>query len=227
MKALSTVSVVIPAFNAERFLADALHSVFSQKAPAHEVVVVDDGSTDRTAAVATEFPLVRLLSIPHSGVSTARNFGVASTIGEFIAFLDADDTWDPLRLELQLELAQREPAVGIVMAQQTYRFEGPIPSWFRGPVDGRSEAGFMPSNWLVRRSAWEFVGEFDREMTHSEDTDWLARASDLGVQVGVVEVPLVVHRIHDSNASGMAGPVRERVLHALGQSVRRKQRLGS
>jgi glycosyltransferase involved in cell wall biosynthesis len=214
---------VIPAYNAERFLAEALESVFAQTAPVAEVIVVDDGSTDATPEIASAYPAVRLLRRPHAGVSEARNAGVSESSGDFIAFLDADDIWLPERLERQMELAAGDPAAGVIMARQTYRFEGTPPAWFRGPTDGRSEAGYVPSNWLMRRATWERVGPFKAGMTHSEDTDWLSRASDLGVRVATVEEVLVIHRIHDRNASGLAAEVKVGIFEALRASVQRKR----
>ena len=218
-----SVSVVIPAYNAERFIGEAIESVLAQTHPPFEVVVVDDGSTDATAAVASGFPGVVVQSIPKRGVSFARNVGVAATTGAFIAFLDADDYWRPEKLLLQVELASRDPAAGIIMSRQTYRFDVSVPLWFRGPSDGASEPGFQPSNWFIRRETWDLVGGFAEDMTHSEDTDWLARARDAGVRVAMVDVPLVTHRIHDRNASGMAHEVRLGVLSALRASVQRKR----
>ncbi len=220
-----SVSVVVPAYNASRFLADAVGSVRMQTVPAAELIVVDDGSSDRTAETASALG-ARVLTIPHAGVSVARNTGVAASSGEFIAFLDADDMWSPEKLERQLQLAAANPGAGVVMARQGYLFEGEIPAWFRGPRDGNSEPGYQPSNWLVRRSTWERVGGFSEGVTHSEDTDWLARASDLGVRVVMVDEPLTIHRIHDQNASGLAADVRAGVLQALRSSVQRKRVLG-
>lgn len=221
-----TVSVVIPAHNAASFLGDALGSAFRQSHAACEVLVVDDGSTDATAEVARRYPAAKLISLPHSGVSVARNVGVGAAVGDFVAFLDADDLWDERKLELQLAMAEADAGIGIVMCRQSYLFEGEIPTWFRGPRDGSSEPGYMPSDWMVRRSAWEKVGQFKAGMTHSEDTDWLARAADAGVRIAMVDLPLVVHRIHGANASGQAEQVRTGVLEALRESVRRKHEMG-
>lgn len=219
-----TVSVVIPAYNAERFIGEAIRSVQAQAHAPIEVIVVDDGSADGTLDIAMRMGIVAI-SLPHSGVSHARNHGSNLSRGDWIAFLDADDIWEPEKLALQLAVGAGANAPDIVMAQQSYLFEGPIPTWFRGPTDGSAEAGFQPSNWLLRRSAWESVGPFDESLTHSEDTDWLARASDLGLVIRAAEHPLVVHRIHDRNASGMPEAVRAGVLRALRESVYRKRAL--
>ena len=216
------VSVVIPVFNGERFLAEALESVFAQTVPPAEVIIVDDGSSDGSVAVAGTFPGATVLELPHRGVSAARNTGVRASSGDYLAFLDADDTWGTTKLERQLELSRSNPDAGIVMVRQGYRFEGPVPAWFRGPTDGGSEPGFQPSGWFMPRETWERVGLFDETMTHSEDTDWLARATDLGIRSAMVEEVLVIHRIHDQNASGKPTEVRDGVLIALRASLRRK-----
>lgn len=220
-----TISVVIPAFNAERFLAEALSSVFAQTRPATEIIVVDDGSTDGTSLIVGNYPTATLISLPHSGVSVARNAGVAATTGDFIAFLDADDIWEPRKLELQMDLLKKEPSVGVVMCRHTYAFEGPIPAWFRGPRDGSVGPGHLLTTALIRRRVWDEVGVFEPMMSHGEDGDWLARAVDLNATLAVVDEPLMTYRIHQSNASGMGQAVREGIFRTLRGSLRRKEQL--
>jgi glycosyltransferase involved in cell wall biosynthesis len=220
---VSSISVIIPAFNAERFIEEAVASALQQTLPPSEVIVVNDGSSDRTTEVCRGMERVRVLEIPHSGVSAARNAGIAASSGTFLAFLDADDIWLPMKLEKQLHLLNSRTKLGIAVCRQTDRFEGGIPPWFRGPTDGGSEVGTVPSNWLIRRDVWLRVGQFNTSLTHSEDTDWWARASDLGVPWEFVDEPLVVHRIHRSNASGNAPAVADGVLRALRDSVARKR----
>ena len=217
------VSVVIPVYNGERFLRQAIESVRQQTLLPAKVIVVDDGSSDASAAIAESFSEVQLVRLEHGGVSIARNAGIARATGDFIALLDADDYWMPRKLELQLAHALQDPAAGVIMSRQGYLFEGPVPPWFRGPTDGSSEPGYQPSNWFVASSAWDRVGVFQPGLTHSEDTDWLARASDLGVKVVMVDEMLVVHRIHDANASGSASEVKINLLRTLRDSVHRKR----
>jgi glycosyltransferase involved in cell wall biosynthesis len=216
------VSVIIPVYNGERFLGEALRSVAAQEYRRFEVLVVDDGSTDGSRRIAERFSDVRVLSGPRRGVSGARNLAVAASEGEFLAFLDADDIWFPRKLSLQVALATAQPEVGVVMVLQDYRFEGPIPAWFRGTTDGNAEPGFMPSSWLVRRQCWELVGPFATTMTHGEDIDWLARARHLGVEIGTVQERLLTRRIHDANVSGMPMASRRGLLTALRASIDRK-----
>ncbi len=97
-----SLAVVIPAWNAERYLAEAIESVLGQTVPVDTILVVDDGSTDDTAAVARRYPEVRLVQQANAGAGAARNRGVAATDEALLAFLDADDVWLPHKLERQL-----------------------------------------------------------------------------------------------------------------------------
>jgi GT2 family glycosyltransferase len=117
-------SVVIPAFNSAATLARAIESVRAQSWPAHEIIVVDDGSTDATAAVATRFgDAVRLLQQPNSGVSVARNAGAAAATGDWLAFLDADDWYAPDRLRLHAEWIAEDAALDCLTGDYEYRDE--------------------------------------------------------------------------------------------------------
>ena len=105
-----TISAVIPAYNAERYIARAIESVLSQTHPVDEIIVVDDGSTDGTAEVVRSFgEKVQLYQQVNAGVSAARNTGIKAATGDWIAFLDADDEWLPVRIQKQVELLQRNP----------------------------------------------------------------------------------------------------------------------
>ena len=236
------ISVVIPVFNGARYLAEAIESALAQTFPVHELIVVDDGSSDESAQVAERLtqgfhhgdtettevseslgatPLT-VLRQAHAGVSSARNAGVAHTTGDYLAFLDADDTWEPSKLARQLATLRDAPAAGLVLCAHNYRFEGPIPAWFHGPRDGSPGAAQLMVSSLIRRATWERVGPFSTGMTHGEDGDWLMRALDMGVQSVAIDEPLWTYRIHESNASGQAAGVRDGLLRALRASVHRK-----
>lgn len=217
------VSVVIPVYNGVRHLGQALQSVLEQTYDRMEILVVDDGSDDGSGALANEFAAVRVLTNPHLGVSHARNSGVEASSGDFIAFLDADDTWYPDRLLSQVALASDQAEVDVVMALQDYRFDGPIPPWFRGPTDGSAEPGFLPSSWLVRRQCWDRVGLFNTALSHGEDMDWLARAREMGATIATAPEVLVTRRIHDGNLTGLAEESRNGLFTALRMSVNRKR----
>lgn len=117
-------SVVIPAFNSAATLARAIESVRAQNWPAHEIIVVDDGSTDDTAGVARQFgDVVRLIQQNNSGVSVARNAGATAATGDWLAFLDADDWYAPDRLKLHAEWIAEDAALDCLTGDYEYRDE--------------------------------------------------------------------------------------------------------
>jgi cellulose synthase/poly-beta-1,6-N-acetylglucosamine synthase-like glycosyltransferase len=155
-----TVSVVIPAYNAAATITRALGSVFGQTVPATEIIVVDDGSTDATAAVVGEFaPAVTLIQQPNGGVGAARNRGVEAARGEWIAFLDADDAWRPAKLERQLRETGDVPRLGLLGCRAMRKDGTPVPTEL-GFDDLWERNDLITSAVLVRRRAIEELGGF-------------------------------------------------------------------
>ena len=114
----ASVSVIIPAYNAERFLGPTLDSVLAQEIAGMEVIVVDDGSSDGTSRVAAAAgPSVTVIAGPRRGVSSARNEGVSASAGAYIAFIDHDDLWEPGKLRRQAEMLDTDPRVALVFTQ--------------------------------------------------------------------------------------------------------------
>lgn len=215
------ISVVVPVYNGGSFLAEALASVFTQTYSNIEVIVVNDGSTDDTKQVAESFSSTKVVDTVNAGVSVARNIGVEVSKGPVIAFLDADDWWDPRKLACQIDALTGMPD-SIVLCHHRYVFEAAVPSWFRGPTDGGQEPSFAPSAWLMNRGTFDRVGQFASGISHGEDTDWWARATDLRVGHTVVPQALVWRRIHLSNASNNPGATKQGMLDALRASLKRK-----
>ena len=106
------ISVVIPVFNGERFLAEAIESVAAQTLPPEEIIIVDDGSTDASPAIAGSFSKVRLIRQPNTGGAAARNAGIGAARSDLVAFLDQDDLWAPRKLELQAAHVTASPELG-------------------------------------------------------------------------------------------------------------------
>ena len=217
------VAVVIPAYNAQRFIEQALESVRAQGAPPAEVIVVDDGSTDRTAALARATGAI-VHSQLNQGPGAARNTAIRSTCQPWIAFLDADDVWEPQKLEAQWVAVQARPDVAAVFTDFIeFNAEGPLgePFLSRKPhywamkrvaaapgvvvCDAESlrrqflEGNFIaPSTMLARRDLLLKVGLFDTTLSHLEDRDCWLRLLAIST-MAVVERPLVRTRIHESN----------------------------
>ena len=123
------ITVAIPAYNAERWLRETLDSAFGQTFPAHEIIVVDDGSKDGTEEIARSFgDRVRYIKQPNQGVSAARRTAIREATGDWIAFLDSDDLMAPEKLEKQVALIEANPSLVVVYSAFTYLYEDGITS---------------------------------------------------------------------------------------------------
>lgn len=220
---MSTVSVVIPTFNAARHIGEAIESALAQGAGVAEVIVADDGSSDRTREIAAAYP-VRLIAMPHEGVSVTRNNAVAAASGEWIAFLDADDIWLPGKTAAQLAAAVANPQAGLILCEHVFQFDVPIPEWFTGQRAGGAFPLFQPSAWFVRKADFERVGGFEPGRALSEDMNWLMRAWEAGVQYHLVPDVFVIRRIHECNVSSQQADSRTQVFDLLRESVAIKRR---
>lgn len=186
------ISVVIPAYNAAGLLPAALESVFNQTVRPHEVIVVDDGSRDATAEVAGRFPAVTVIRQENGGPGAARNRGIHAATGEWIALLDADDTWLPERLERQLPYTQ-DPAVALIQGRGDTRAARAAPDCidFERLWQGNC---ITTTTVLLRRSAVMEAGLFseDRALIGVEDYHlWLRLAA---ADWKLVTCPEMLHR---------------------------------
>ena len=197
------VSVVIPAYNAAWCVGRAIDSVLAQTFRDFELIVVDDGSTDGTAAVLARYDdALRIVSKPNGGMSSARNAGIRAATGDYVAFLDADDRWMPEKLARQVALLDAQPELAFCAAVAT--FEDPdgltVGEWrgYAGPRAGVSEvfanhgavAGGA-SAVVARRGLVFRLGGFDETLAGAEDTDmWIRLACHGGF--ACIDEPLAV-----------------------------------
>ncbi len=208
------ISVVVITHNRYSYLLEAIASIASQTLVPAEIVVVDDGSRvpvqDQMQTDRFEVPGIPLhvIRIGDEGPAAARNAGVARTAGEVIAFLDDDDQWQPDYLERCLE-QMHEASASCVVAWLTC-FDGQR-RWpgKRFPQDLTKvdlyviNNGFVGSNFLISRAAFDAVGGFDERLLGSEDKDFLIRVVDGSIPLTVLPEPLVLYRVHPrTQASG-------------------------
>lgn len=191
------VSIIIPAFNAEKYIADTIESALAQTYQNHEIIVVDDGSDDDTALVVKRFPQVVLIQQSNAGVGAARNTALKHARGEVIALLDADDIWLPKKLSAQFKYWADHPELEIIfsLAQNitTYLPGAPITSKF--PI---LEAP-VPSTSIFRSELLSKIGYFDSNVKVGEFADWYGKIINAKIKKGCVPELLVFRRIHGEN----------------------------
>lgn len=219
------ISVIIPAYNAEGFLSEAIASVRSQRSVPREIIVVDDGSTDGTRELAKSLG-AQLHVQKNSGVSAARNIGVELATSPWIAFLDADDTWESEKLALQWTALESAPSSLMSITGSSYfNDRGALPGGLDAIKEFRSvrldplgEPGLylcephsyaralarvnfiVHSSILISREIFQMSGGYDETMRLAEDLDWLLRVATLTSTV-LVKAPLTRIRTHATNSS--------------------------
>lgn len=207
------VTVVIPAYNAMRYIAETMDTVLAQTYQDFEVLVVNDGSTDETPnwvnQISQKEPKVRMVSQANKGLAGARNTGVANARGKYIAFIDADDLWERTKLEQQVNSLESNPKAGLcytwtALADSEGRATGRvIASHAEGDVwQQMTEMNIVccGSTPMIRRSCFDDVGEFSVDVSPSDDWDmWWRIAAKYSFTV--VKEPLIRYRQHPNNSS--------------------------
>jgi GT2 family glycosyltransferase len=204
MKRAPAVSAIIPSFNRRELAAEAVGSVLSQTFDDFELIVVDDGSEDSTAAFLEESfsdPRLRVLRQENLGVSAARNTGVRHSRGEFLAFLDSDDLWTQEKLRLSVKALEEHPEAALVYTEEIWRRRG---KWANPCSHHAKHSGWIfphciplciisPSSAVIRRDAFMTAGGFDETLPACEDYDlWLRLTSRSSVHL--VEEKLIIKR---------------------------------
>lgn len=213
------VSGLMCAHNAERYIGEALASMLRQTRPLDEIIVVNDGSTDRTSEIARSFgPLVRVLDSPKVGLARARNLMVESATGDLVAVLDADDLWTENRVEIGIAAFERDPSLEMAFCHMRQFRDG------EDPYSKPAESATLPGGLTARRSVFGRVGPFNVEYSISEFLDWLMRARELRIREALLPEVLLLRRIHDSNIGVKQTDEKYRTfLRSLQAGIRRRR----
>lgn len=214
------VTVIVASYNGERFLREALESLFAQDFASFEVVFVDDGSEDRTAEIANSFPL-RYVHQPNKGLPAARNTGLAEAKGDLIAFLDDDDLLPPTKLQIQSRYLLDHPATGCVLGRQEWIFEDGVelPELSRDPIYGEL-GGIQLVSAMIRRHVLEEVDGFDPSYRYAEDRDLFIRLREHGVEIAVLPDVVLHKRLHGANMTS-SPPATHPMLRSLHEKLER------
>lgn len=232
------VSCIVPVFNGERYLAEALDSILAQQYRPLDIIVVDDGSTDGTAAIVNRYgDRVRALRQPHAGAPAARNRGLQAARGEFIAFLDSDDLWHREKLARQMArfTARPELEVSVTHLQSFW-----VPELrdeaerFRDHPLSQAQPGYVTITMLARRALFERVGVFDMRRSVGDPMDWFVRAAEHDAVMELLPDTLAYRRLHQRNLSWESGASRrmttamqDAVLRVVKESLDRRRGGGS
>lgn len=219
------VSVIIPMFNRECLIGEAITSILGQDYPQVELIVVDDGSTDGSASVVANFPDVIYIKQSNQGPAVARNTGVERARGELIAFLDSDDLWLPQKLNWQVEawLQTAEPSLVIGHTRLRFSDHQLRQSGYSNRMLDEAFPAYLPSALLVSRKTFDEVGGFDPSLRQGQDTDWFFRAIEQGVNRVVVPEVVFEKRLQGDNITGAVKATRQSMMKLLHASLRRKR----
>lgn len=205
------ISVIIPTYNSDKYICEAIESVLSQSYLNYEIIVVDDGSYDDTKSIIRDrYPLVRYYFTDNKGVSSARNYGISMARGEYIAFLDSDDRWLPTKLEKQRSSFQKNPKLGMVFTENSF-FNNVGVIQERMNKRKRLMSGDIVRNIflnsyvatptvMVRKSIFDKVGWFEEGLLIAEDDNmWMRIGMEYCVEL--IDEPLVQCRITEGSLS--------------------------
>jgi len=196
------VSVIIPVYNGEKYLAEAIESVLMQAVKPLEIIVVNDGSTDESAKVANTFKNdICYLLQENKGAAAARNFGINLAKGSLLAFLDADDVWTAHKLELQLNALEDDPKLDMVLGIVEQFVSPKLDAENRNRL--RAELKIMPGyhvgTMLIKRESFQQVGPFKENLQLAEFIDWFNRAESMKLKYKMLHEVVMKRRIHTSN----------------------------
>lgn len=226
------ISVVMAAFNAGRYVAEALNSVLGQTLPAHQVIVVDDGSTDRTPELLQHYAdRIRVIRQENRGPARAFNAGIAEATGDALAFIDADDLWMPEKLEVQsCVLASNDDLEAVFGAiEQFVSPDVDLETAKRYAVPAGPQPGIAKTTMLVRRLAFDRIGMFDESYKTLDFVDWYARGQAMGLRCTMLAQVVARRRQHAENLGRRKrSQTHDELLDALKRSIhlRRQQRAG-
>jgi glycosyltransferase involved in cell wall biosynthesis len=225
------VSIIMPAYNSERYIADAIRSLLSQSGVDIDVIVISDGSTDGTNAIVTAIASatsrVRLFDEPHRGVAAARNVGLAAAKADFVTFLDSDDLCAPGRLQRQsMRLLANEAIDAVIGDMMLFDVAGsdgtPAPN-----AHTESLTGASLTTVLFRRRILQKIGVCDETLPYAEDIDLLLRLWESRAVLEFDGEVAIFYRRHDTNMTNDQQAVTRHVLRALHRSLMRRRQAGN
>ncbi|MEQ9640210.1 MAG: glycosyltransferase [Alphaproteobacteria bacterium] len=222
---MSSVSAIVCVRNGARYLAEAMDSIYGSTIQPTEVIVLDGGSSDDTCAIARTYPGVRIVPQRSTGIANAYNEAITAANGDLLAFLSHDDIWLPGKLDKHVAAMRADPALDYTtsLVQHFLDDGAAVPNGFRRELLDGPVPGAIMETLVVRPRAFEKIGGFNPKFRAGEDTDWFARARDIGLASAMLPEVLVRKRVHETNLSINTGNLNRHLMVALRASVVRKR----
>ncbi len=215
------VSVIIPVYNGERYLAEAIESVLVQTQKPNEIIVVDSESQDNTEKIARSYRQVHYIRDGGRGLANARNMGIDICRGELIAFLDYDDRWAPNKLKVQVEHLINNPKIQYVNALVKLFLEPgcTLRLGYTKKSLNRAKVGRTPGTLVARKSLFDRIGRFSSDFVIGCDVEWFVRAKDNNIPMAIIPKVLLYKRLHNTNLSGNVQVNRQELFTIVKQSI--------
>ncbi len=197
-----SISVIVPLYNAENYIVEALKSILTQTLKPLEIIVINDGSTDKSLASLESFGnKIKIIDQENKGAGAARNEGIKIAQGSYLAFLDADDLWIDNKLEQQINYLKNHPETEIVSGFVEQFISPELSAEDSNKLNPllQNMPGYLPGAILIKKTDFLKVGYFNEQLQLGEFIDWHSRAIDLGLSHHVLPTKLLKRRIHNNN----------------------------
>ena len=224
-----SIAAIVTAYNSDRFIGEAVASIRAQTRPPDEIIVMDDGSTDRTGEIVAGLGRdIRYVRQENRGEAAARNRAIAQTTSDFIAFLDADDAWPPERTTHLLDhVRDAGPEVDIVCGRSRYFRDEPWEAALLPGVARPEVTTLVFSCALIRRTAFERVGAVNETIRIGSDFDWFLRAIEVGILPRLANQVALLYRRHGGNLTADFRDVKAALAMVLKRSLDRRRQRGA
>jgi hypothetical protein len=221
------ISVIIPVFNGEHFIRDAVENVLSQNYPALEIIIINDGSTDGTEAIIQQLPFdIRYFSQNNCGPSAARNKGIQDASGEFITFLDVDDLWPENNLNIMVDEMLKNPEMDVIRGYAQLMEFNKISGRYDYLGNPKESFSDYIGAAIYRKTAFEKVGLFDSMLRFAEDVDWFMRANEKKLKMKRLEEISLFVRRHGGNMTEGKNILELNVIKVFKKSLERRRMQG-
>lgn len=220
------ISVIIPIFNGEKYLAESIESALGQSSQAFEIIVVDDGSVDQSGNIAQSFkPAISYYYQPNAGIAAARNKGIEKASGDYLAFLDGDDLWTKDKLSLQIAAFKANLSLDIAFGHLEQFISPELDKGTKENLHCPNEmiAGIHCGTMLIKRDAFNRVGLFETQFEVGEFISWYMRAKELDLSIKVIPELVMRRRIHGANTVIQKRQSVNNFTHIIKRSLDRKR----